>query len=120
MERITFKQFMQTYKFCEINNDNSLTEEEKLTTNIIRVNYAELTDEIISNEKWFEFGYNTWHLGAYSPCIDDLTLVLGDKILSSYISYVKVNAENNIEIGLTKEKFTEDELTFKEWKTEVI
>ena len=120
MERITFKQFMQTYKFCEINNDNSLTEEEKFTTNIIRVNYAELTDEIISNEKWFEFGYNTWHLGAYSPCIDDLTLILGDKILSSYISYVKVNAENNIEIGLTKEKFTEDELTFKEWKTEVI
>lgn len=104
MERITFKQFIQAYKFCEISKDDSLTEDERLTTNIIRINYAELTDDVISSEKWFEFGYNTWHLGAYNPCIDNLKMILSEKILGSYISYIKVNAESNIEIGLTKEK----------------
>lgn len=103
MENMSFKQFIYTFNF-RYYDDSKRGENNKEDTLIIRIHYSFDDDDIIDDDCWFEFG--VYDFGSKDITWEYCCRFLNQKILNSYITCIRFDAEENnvVNIWVTKEK----------------
>ena len=113
MRNITFKQFIQTYNFRDINDTKRLPNGEYAEdTKTIRIYLPKIYDDFDLESKWIEFGIYDFGTNKYK--IQICEEFLSDDILNSYVDEIKVEENGEwreiIKVYLTQDKEDDDKL----------
>ena len=102
MKRITFKQFIETFNFRDVYENNK--KETVYDSKVIRIH---LPSEEYEPRKWFELGVYDF----YDEEEKILYRALSEEVKNSYIDYIEIKDEENygyIEIWLTNKEKRDD------------
>lgn len=99
MNRITFRQFILTYNFRDINQFNN--DDDQFDTSIIRIY---LPNDEFHKHEWFEFGIYDFSEDSFK--MEMCERIFSKEILDSYIASFEYNDshENVFTVYLSKDK----------------
>lgn len=103
MRRITFKQFLETFNFRDVYENNK--REDEYDSKIIRIH---LPSEEFEQHKWFELGVNDFSCEKG----EIIGRALSEEVKNSYVDEISIKNEENygyIEIWLSKEENKEED-----------
>lgn len=98
MRRITFKQFLETFNFRDVYENNK--REDVYDSKIIRIH---LPSEEFEQHEWFELGVNDFSCEKG----EIIGRALSEEVKNSYVDEISIKNEENygyIEIWLSKEE----------------
>lgn len=107
MKKITFKQFMNTFNFRNINDTKRKSNGEYLEdTKIIRIYSPKIYDSFDLENKWIEFGLYDFSTNNYKNKI--MGEFLSKEILDSYVDEIRIEDNGEwqdiVKVYLTKDK----------------